>query len=88
MRIRLGNSAPIGADIDGNPLVGPLVTEVIVPDGESIPAVIQILTSPEGVWAAHSSQPPTWLECSDPNAENVLRYVFGDIGGEGVSDEG
>lgn len=66
MLLHLGNTAPIGGD-------GEQTTTVSFPDGLTVDEAFTAVTHPDGVWAAHSTQPPTWV--ASPWAELTARLA-------------
>lgn len=76
MRLILGNVAhPELAGPDGtHEEVGTLVE---FPDGVSLAEALRTVTDPDGVWAAHSSQPPTWVTSDVPALADALAAHYG-----------
>lgn len=57
--VRLGNSAPLGAEGDG----GNAVTYFQVPKSDSLDVALTTVRSVFGQY--HSSDPPEWVECDE-----------------------
>lgn len=71
MIIELGNIAPLHP---GAPET--TVTTVHLPEDTSLYEMLQIVASPQGLWVQHSSEPPAWVESSNPMVAAVLRENY------------
>jgi hypothetical protein len=74
--IYLGNRNAVTV-LDGErvPLTGKLCTRVVVrPDATLMEAVTEI-TSPNGVWRAHSDGSPAWVAAEGPGADAITQIL-------------
>jgi hypothetical protein len=64
--------------VDGTrePLAGKRCTTVVFPADISLMEALQAITSPQGVWAAHSdAAAPAWVAGSGPLAEPIIQLL-------------
>lgn len=60
MIVQLGNDRPLDR---GEPITGPQITTVDVPDGWTTAEAARAISHPDGLWARHSaSDTPVWIE--------------------------
>jgi hypothetical protein len=84
---RLGNVGVrevIGADPDGTPIhrryTGQHTTVMQLPpdeEGWTHDERVRQAVHADGHWAKHSSRPPAWLECDDPDLQTALAEHWG-----------
>lgn len=58
-------------------LPGKHLTTVVVPDGIPLGEGFTTITSPQGVWAAHSTGNPAWVASTDPSLAQFLAGHYG-----------
>lgn len=74
--VYLGNRAAV-AVLDGErvPTAGKFCTRIVVrPDATLLEAVTEI-SSPNGVWQAHSDAAPAWVAAEGPNADAIAQIL-------------
>lgn len=79
--VYLGNRNAIerigeGDDEERRPLPGKRCTTVILPGGLTLMEAAREITSPQGVWAAHSdATAPAWIAAAGPLAEPLAQIL-------------
>jgi hypothetical protein len=59
-----------------NALTGKRCTTVVIPAGTSLMEALQAITSPQGVWAAHSDDvAPAWVASAGPLAGPIVQLL-------------
>lgn len=75
IQVKLGNAAPIHEVVEE---IAPedITTDVVFPEGVEAPEAFITITDPNGVWAAHSTEDPTFVAASDPKLQARLAAFY------------
>lgn len=86
--VYLGNSKAVQlVDGERQPLHGARRTDVILPADISLIDALRDITSPQGIWAAHSdADAPTWVAAEGPLAEPVAALLAAQYPGVEIRD--
>lgn len=75
--VYLGNRRAVET-VDGQrtPIAGKRCTTVVLPADITLMDALRDITSPQGVWAAHSDAPaPAWVAAEGPLAESITQIL-------------
>lgn len=80
MNITLGNIAALDWELGPNgrvavPLPGERTTTIVVDTEATSPAGVVELV--RGVYNFHSSEPPVWVECDEPEIKRAICHIYG-----------
>lgn len=90
--VYLGNRKAVetvadGALVERRALAGKRCTTVVLPDDATLMDAVRDITSPQGVWAAHSDAPaPAWVAASGPMAEAITAVLAAQYPGIEIRD--
>jgi hypothetical protein len=84
--IYLGNRKAV-QDVERRPLPGKRCTTIVLPEGITLMDAVRDITSPQGVWAAHSdAAAPAWVAASGPMAEPITAMLAAQYPGIEIRD--
>ena len=73
-----GSTNTVGVTHERKAIPGKRCTTVVLAPGTSLMEAAQAITSPQGVWAAHSdADAPAWVASTDPVLAGVLASHYG-----------